>query len=356
MLATPGKLSPPPTTIPQRRRAARPLPRLALSFPCTLAVAISLPLVCPASEVALPLPCTPFRFRLPHATVYPLPPQPPSSKWRWRVALGTLEARRHCLPSPARSSSGLRARLRRGLIITPTDPQPHWDSLTLGEEGRGQLARWGPWLGLNQPLRSFQRQVPFPVPQRLSHPFLFLLSPLFHSSPWSGLSPLSHLRSGFGRLTAGPGRTNFLCLEPNWTGFPSPSLHQRASSSQRFWPTGPKATAPEATINPGVAGGGVILTDSLAVAVVQWDKGCKKWEWKSGRKETESRVMNMDRVWYRQWKEKKSEREEHRKESSEESSSYLYRVEVGWKKPPPALPKCPNPSLPSLWMVRGSES
>lgn len=148
---------------------------------------------------------------------------------------------------------------KRVIIITRMDPQPHWDSLTLGEEGRGQLARWGPRLGLNRPLRSFQRQVPSPVPQRLSHPFLFLLSPLFHSSPWSGLSPPSHLRSGFGRLTAGPGRTNFLCLEPNWTGFPSPSLHQRASSSQRFWPTGPKATAPEATINPGVAGGGVIF-------------------------------------------------------------------------------------------------
>lgn len=85
------------------------------------------------------------------------------------------------------------------------------------------MARWAPRLDPSQPPRPFQRHVPSLVPQHLSHPFLFLLSPFFHSSPWSGLSPPAYLRSGFGRLTTGPGRNNFLCLEPNWMGFPYPS-------------------------------------------------------------------------------------------------------------------------------------
>lgn len=77
----------------------------------------------------------------------------------------------------------------------------------------------------------------------------------------------------------------------DWTGFPSPSLRQWASTSQRFWHTGRKGTSPEATINLAVGGGGVCgggpgLTAPQAAALVQWGRGCwKKWVWRIGRKD-----------------------------------------------------------------------
>lgn len=58
---------------------------------------------------------------------------------------------------------------------------------------------------------------------------------------------------------------------------------------------------------------------------------------------TGSRVINMCQCGVVNGKEKNPEREEHRKGGDEESFSYIYRIEVGWKTPPPALPKHPDP-------------
>lgn len=181
-------------------------------------------------------------FGFPHAAFCPLPPQPPSWRWRWRVSLGTSEVRRHNRPSPARSGSGLRAWLRRGLIIIRHRPSA---SLGLSHPvGGSEEGRWpGGHLGL--------------APTSLLGPsrdtcLLWSLStfhiPFFSSSLPSSTPPLGQASPhqlisalAFGRLTAGPGRNNFLCLEPNWMEFPYPSLHQRATSSQPFWPKGDHA-------------------------------------------------------------------------------------------------------------------
>lgn len=133
--------------------------------------------------------------------------------------------------TPARSGCRLKAWLRRGLIITWPPAQPHSHSHpSLGRKGRGS------WLGGDL---GFTRNSLFgPSRDRcllrsLSTPFMPLFFPsslpAFHASPSSELSPPSHLRSDFGRLTEGPGRTNFLCLEPDWTGFPFPGLRECAS-------------------------------------------------------------------------------------------------------------------------------
>ena len=185
------------------------------------------------------------------------------------------------------------------------------------------MARWAPRLGPNQPPRPFQRHVPSLVPQHLSHPFLFLLSPFFHSYPWSGLALPAYLRSGFGRLTAGPGRNNFLCLEPNWTGFPY-CLHQQATSSQPFCP---KGTTPEATLNLGCwpRSGGGYLTDPLAVAVGRGAQEEVGMEERQGKK---SRVMNMHKGAFRQQKEK-SLKGRNTERKAVRNPLYLYRVEVG---------------------------
>ena len=105
LAATRGKLTRPSSTIPQRLGAARPRPRLAPSFPCTLAVAISLPWS--AQHLKLRSPCLhSVSFWLPHAAFCPLPPHPPSWRWRWRVSL----VRGPPAQSPFTSQVRLRAR------------------------------------------------------------------------------------------------------------------------------------------------------------------------------------------------------------------------------------------------------
>lgn len=136
----------------------------------------------------------------------------------------------------AGSGCGLRARLRKELIIT----LPRTLSLTrtlspyLGEEGKGHLDGWKTQLLPKPASAGLPETGAFSIPSApLSRPFLPRPSPPFPASPWSGLSPTIS-PTGFGRLTAGPGKTNFLCLEAYRTGFHSPILRQRASFSQRF--------------------------------------------------------------------------------------------------------------------------
>lgn len=82
------------------------------------------------------------------------------------------------------SGCGLPAWLSKRLIITSPGTLSLTRSLSpwFGEEGKGNLARWGPRLCPDLPLRAFQRQVPSPFPQ---HPFhlLFFLDPLSPSTP-----------------------------------------------------------------------------------------------------------------------------------------------------------------------------
>lgn len=125
LLATPGQLSPPgfsrpPPTVLSRCGAELPRPDLAPSFPCTLAVAISLPLVCLADQIWS---CAP-----PSSTPFPLgchlrQPAPSSAAPFVAVAVagsaGDIQGPPALSPSTkARSGCWLRAWLSRGLIIT----------------------------------------------------------------------------------------------------------------------------------------------------------------------------------------------------------------------------------------------
>lgn len=99
--------------------------------------------------------------------------------------------------------------------------QPHPESLTLVWRGReGQFSQVGTPALPRPASAGLPETGAFSIPSApFSPPFLPRPSIPFHASPWSGLSPLSHLRSGFGRVTAGPAKTNFLCLEPDWRDF-----------------------------------------------------------------------------------------------------------------------------------------
>ena len=146
--------------------------------------------------------------------------------------------------------------LRRGLIITCHRPSA---SLGLSHPGGGSEEGILPGghlglaptslLGPSRDTCLLWSLSTFHIP--------FFSSYLPSSTPHLGQASPHQLISAlaFGRLTAGPGRNNFLCLEPNWMEFPYPSLHQRATSSQPFWP---KGAAPEATLNLGCWRGGGI--------------------------------------------------------------------------------------------------
>ena len=258
MLATPGKLSPPgfsrpSPTIPQRCGAARPRPRLAPSFPCALAVAISLPWS--AQHLELPSSCPALHslwaalcYRLPCSSAAPLI----SVGNTWEV--GGPQA---LSPSTtARSGCGLRAWLRRRLIIT-SPRHRHSVSLGLSHPGLGTKGR-GSWSGGDQtsPFRPLgDRCLLCP----LSTPFMSLSSP-----PLSAFPRLRLLRSvptvpsplWLWQVDCRSWEDQLSLFGTGLDGISFPSLCHRASSSQRFWQTGPKGTAPEATINRALGVGG----------------------------------------------------------------------------------------------------
>lgn len=191
LLATPGQLSPPgfsrpSPTVLSRCGAELPRPDLAPSFPCTLAVAISLPLVCLADQIWS---CAP-----PSSTPFPLgchlrPPAPSSAAPFVTVAVagsaGDIQGPPVLSPSTkARSGCWLRAWLSRGLIITSPQTLNLTQTLSpwLGDEGKGLLAGWGPRHHPNLPLQAFQRQVPAPFAQHPIH-VLFFFTPLLPTTP-----------------------------------------------------------------------------------------------------------------------------------------------------------------------------
>lgn len=192
-------------------------------------------------------------LRLPPATTCPLlrsPLRRGGGGGEWRGVAGSAGAvRRSPAPypsTPAGSGFGLGAWRRRGLIITSPPAQLHSHSLTRAWGGREEVVGRMGTSASPEPASSGHPEtgVFFP-PVLLSCPLSSpLLSPPNTSPLHQALSPLSHPRSGFGRLTEGPGRTNFLCLEPDWTGFPFPSLCERASLRPTVladWPEGDRA-------------------------------------------------------------------------------------------------------------------
>lgn len=189
-----GKTHPPLFNYSSAPRSRAPSPAFGPFLSLYVGGGYFTALVCPASEVAFPLPA--LRFLLASACCLL---SPSSASPFLAVAVegvaGPRSAGTIALHQPGQAQGS--AWLRRGLIITCHRPSASLGLCHPGGGRRGHMARWAPWLGPNQPPRPFQRHVPSLVPQHLSHPFLFLLSPFFHSSPWPGLSPPAYLCSGF---------------------------------------------------------------------------------------------------------------------------------------------------------------
>ena len=81
LAATRRKLSPPLFNYSSAPRSRAPSPAFGPFLSLYVGGGYFTSPVCPASEVAFPLPCTPLPFGFPHVTFCPLPPQPPP--WRW---------------------------------------------------------------------------------------------------------------------------------------------------------------------------------------------------------------------------------------------------------------------------------
>lgn len=138
-------------------------------------------------------------------------------EWRWGHPGSASTVSLHHSPV----SRWLQQAKKRVNHYFPTNTQPPLDSLTQAQRRRGTA---GPVeTGFAQPSSAgLQGTGLFWV---VSAP---TLSPRFVTSsplplPPLSLCPLSHPYSVFGKLTAGSGRTNSLCLEPDRTGFPSPA-------------------------------------------------------------------------------------------------------------------------------------